>query len=109
MNSSKTQEILKDFQHMIDENSAIVSDKVTESFKSGKIAMIENGIWPLEDFKKAGWILELQKFHPFMDNLRRVVIHSAGIAMAKDSKEKDIALEIYQILCISRSSKNEKD
>lgn len=108
MNSSKTQEILKDFQHMIDENSAIVSDKVTESFKSGKIAMIENGIWPLEDFNKAGMDFGTAEIPSFHGQPSKGVIHSAGIAMAKDSKEKDMAWKFIKYFVSAEAAKMRK-
>lgn len=108
MNSSKTQEILNGFQHMIDENSAIVSDKVTESFKSGKIAMIENGIWPLEDFKKAGMDFGTAEIPSFHGQPSKGVIHSAGIAMAKDSKEKDLAWKFIKYFVSAEAAKMRK-
>ncbi|MGG5737663.1 MULTISPECIES: ABC transporter substrate-binding protein [Bacillus cereus group] len=108
MNSSKTQEILNDFQHMIDENSAIVSDKVTESFKSGKIAMIENGIWPLEDFKKAGMDFGTAEIPSFHGQPSKGVIHSAGIAMAKDSKEKDLAWKFIKYFVSAEAAEMRK-
>lgn len=108
MNSPKTQEILKGFQHMIDEKSAIVSDKVTESFKSGKIAMIENGIWPLEDFKKAGMDFGTAEIPSFHGQPSKGVIHSAGIAMAKDSKEKDIAWKFIKYFVSAEAAKMRK-
>ncbi|EJS63103.1 ABC transporter substrate-binding protein [Bacillus cereus] len=108
MNSSKTQEILNDFQHMIDEKSAIVSDKVTESFKSGKIAMIENGIWPLEDFKKAGMDFGTAEIPSFHGQPSKGVIHSAGIAMAKDSKEKDLAWKFIKYFVSAEAAEMRK-
>lgn len=108
MNSSKTQEILNGFQHMIDENSAIVSDKVTESFKSGKIAMIENGIWPLEDFKKAGMDFGTVEIPSFHGQPSKGVIHSAGIAMAKDSKEKDLAWKFIKYFVSAEAAEMRK-
>ena len=108
MNSSKTQEILNGFQHMIDENSAIVSDKVTESFKSGKIAMIENGIWPLEDFKKAGMDIGTAEIPSFHGQPSKGVIHSAGIAMAKDSKEKDLAWKFIKYFVSAEAAEMRK-
>lgn len=108
MNSSKTQEILNGFQHMIDENSAIVSDKVTESFKSGKIAMIENGIWPLEDFKKAGMDFGTAEIPSFHGQPSKGVIHSAGIAMAKDSKEKDLAWKFIKYFVSAEAAEMRK-
>ncbi len=108
MNSSKTKEILNGFQHMIDENSAIVSDKVTESFKSGKIAMIENGIWPLEDFKKAGMDFGTAEIPSFHGQPSKGVIHSAGIAMAKDSKEKDLAWKFIKYFVSAEAAEMRK-
>ncbi|PFU38525.1 sugar ABC transporter substrate-binding protein [Bacillus cereus] len=108
MNSSKTQEILNGFQHMIDENSTIVSDKVTESFKSGKIAMIENGIWPLEDFKKAGMDFGTAEIPSFHGQPSKGVIHSAGIAMAKDSKEKDLAWKFIKYFVSAEAAEMRK-
>ncbi len=108
MNSSKTQEILNGFQHMIDEKSAIVSDKVTESFKSGKIAMIENGIWPLEDFKKAGMDFGTAEIPSFHGQPSKGVIHSAGIAMAKDSKEKDLAWKFIKYFVSAEAAEMRK-
>ncbi len=108
MNSSKTQEILNGFQQMIDENSAIVSDKVTESFKSGKIAMIENGIWPLEDFKKAGMDFGTAEIPSFHGQPSKGVIHSAGIAMAKDSKEKDLAWKFIKYFVSAEAAEMRK-
>ncbi|PGU32298.1 sugar ABC transporter substrate-binding protein [Bacillus cereus] len=108
MNSSKTQEILNGFQHMIDENSAIVSDKVTESFKSGKIAMIENGIWPLEDFKKAVMDFGTAEIPSFHGQPSKGVIHSAGIAMAKDSKEKDLAWKFIKYFVSAEAAEMRK-
>lgn len=108
MNSSKTQKILKDFQHMIDENSAIVSDKVSESFKSGKIAMIENGIWPLGEFKKAGMDFGTVEIPSFQGQPSKGVIHSAGIAMAKDSKQKDLSWKFIKYFVSAEAAKMRK-
>ncbi|CRK82687.1 ABC transporter substrate-binding protein [Neobacillus massiliamazoniensis] len=111
MNSAKTQEILKDFKQMIDEKSAIVasaSDKISDNFKSGKIAMIENGIWPLEDFKKAGMDFGTAEIPSFNGQPSKGVIHSAGIAMAKDSKEKDLAWKFIKYYVSADAAKMRK-
>jgi multiple sugar transport system substrate-binding protein len=86
---------------MVKEKSAVlVSGKNQQSgeevFKTGKIAMWESGIWPLEEFKKAKVNFGTVEMPAFQGKPVKGVIASSAISIAKDSKNKDVAWEFVK-------------
>lgn len=94
MNSPETIEAIQMFGDLVKDNSVVVlenGDKVQDAFKGGQIAIMESGVWPLEGFKKAGIDFGTTAIPAFSGKPVKGVIHTAGVAMTKDSKHKDLA------------------
>ncbi|MFA4132852.1 MULTISPECIES: sugar ABC transporter substrate-binding protein [unclassified Brevibacillus] len=110
MNSQETKEAISIFSELIKDGSAIVveRDRYTESFKSGKIAMIENGIWPLEGFKEAGLDFGTVELPAFPGKPVKGVIHSAGVSIAKDTKQLELAWEFVKFFVSTEGAKIRK-
>jgi multiple sugar transport system substrate-binding protein len=101
MNSPETIESIELFSDMVKEKSAVLvggknQQSGEEFFKTGKIAMWESGIWPLEEFKKAKVNFGTVEMPAFKGKPVRGIISSSAISIAKDSKNKDLAWEFVK-------------
>jgi multiple sugar transport system substrate-binding protein len=101
MNSPETIEAIELFTDMVKEKSAVLvggknQQSGEEAFKTGKIAMWESGIWPLDEFKKAKVNFGTVEMPAFKGKPVRGVISSSAISIAKDSKNKDLAWEFVK-------------
>jgi multiple sugar transport system substrate-binding protein len=101
MNSPETIEAIDLFADMAKEKSAVLvggknQQSGEEAFKTGRIAMWETGIWPLDEFKKAGVNFGTVEMPAFKGKRVRGVISVSAISIAKDSKNKDVAWEFVK-------------
>lgn len=101
MNSPETIEAIELFADMAKEKSAVLvggknQQSGEEAFKTGRIAMWETGIWPLDEFKKAGVNFGTVEMPAFKGKPVRGVISASAISIAKDSKNKDLAWEFVK-------------
>ncbi|MFD0697460.1 extracellular solute-binding protein [Paenibacillus sp. GCM10027628] len=111
MNSKETVEAIQLFGDLVNSNVMATmenGDKVSDAFKAGKVAMVESGIWPLEGFKKAGIDIGTVTIPAFGSKPVKGVIHSAGVAMTKDSKHKDLAWRFIKYYADADAAKMRK-
>ncbi len=98
MNGEKTAEVFETFLQMKKDQTAYVygteaSQGAGDLFKSGKLAMIESGIWPLESFKEAGVNVGVVELPAFANTDSKSVINVTAVSIAKDSKHPEEAWE----------------
>lgn len=101
MNSPETIESIKMLADMVQDKRALLvggknQKSGEENFKTGKIAMWESGMWPLEEFKKANINFGTVEMPAFNEKPVKGVISSSAVSIAKDSKNKDLAWEFVK-------------
>jgi multiple sugar transport system substrate-binding protein len=72
------------------------SQMTRELFLSDKLAMIDGGAWLKGDFKKANKRFGIVSLPSFQGMPVKSVISNSSVAMAKDSKNKDLAWEFIK-------------
>ncbi|KEK26413.1 sugar ABC transporter substrate-binding protein [Bacillus gaemokensis] len=101
MNSPETIEVMKSFQSMLKDKSAIlVGGKNQQSgddiFKAGKLAMWESGVWPLEGFKEAKIDVGTVEPPTFKGKPAKGLVGTSAVSIAKDAKQKELAWEFVK-------------
>ncbi|WP_243526399.1 sugar ABC transporter substrate-binding protein [Bacillus pseudomycoides] len=101
MNSPETIEVMKSFQSMLKDKTAIlVGGKNQQSgddiFKAGKLAMWESGIWPLEGFKDAKIDFGTVEPPTFKGKPVKGIVGTSAVSIAKDAKHKELAWEFVK-------------
>lgn len=98
LNSKEAIEVFDMFQKMNTDGIAAALEKgVTEDMLGGKVAMSVNGTWPITNYNEAGLnygIVEIPSFEGKHDSVS--VLNTAGVAMSKDSKNKEAAWEFMK-------------
>lgn len=99
LNSEKSKEVFQMFQDMEKEGYAVATEKSgTDEFRSQQAAMYIYGAWSINDFKADGLNFGLVDIPAFKDADHDSVsiLSTSGIAMSKDSKNKDAAWEFVK-------------
>ncbi|CRK82312.1 sugar ABC transporter substrate-binding protein [Neobacillus massiliamazoniensis] len=101
MNSPETIDALNVLSDLLKDKSAVlVGGKNQQSgddiFKSGKIAMWETGVWPLQGFKDAKINFGTVEVPSFGGKPTKGVIAASAVSIAKDSKHKDLAYKFVK-------------
>lgn len=97
LNSPKSIEVFDMFQKMEKDKIALASEKSgTDEMKTGKVGMFINGAWYIDTFKNAGINFGVVEVPHFEGHKSVSVISSSGLAMSKDSKNKDAAFEFMK-------------
>lgn len=98
LNSKESIEVFDMFQKMTKDGIAVALEKGgTEEMLGQKIAMNVNGTWPISNYDDAGLnygIVEIPAFEGKSDSVS--VLNTAGVAMSKDSKNKEAAWEFMK-------------
>lgn len=95
--SKETTEPFQLFQDMIKEGSAISGDSMGEdAFKMGTVAMFINGAWSLQSLKDSDIDYGVALLPNFSDKKSVSIVSSSGIAMSKDSKNKEAAWDFIK-------------
>ena len=98
VNSDPAVLVFSTFQNMEKEGVAVATDKDgTDEMLAGKIAMYINGSWPISSFNDAGLNYGVVEIPMFKEGSPSVsILSSSGLAMAKDSKNKEAAWEFIK-------------
>lgn len=98
VNSDPAVLVFSTFQNMEKEGVAVATDKDgTDEMMAGKIAMYINGSWPISSFNDAGLNYGVVEIPMFKEGSPSVsILSSSGLAMAKDSKNKEAAWEFIK-------------
>ncbi|WP_024291184.1 ABC transporter substrate-binding protein [Lacrimispora indolis] len=98
VNSDPSVQVFSTFQNMEKEGVAVATDKDgTDEMMAGKIAMYINGSWPISSFNDAGLNYGVVEIPMFKEGSPSVsILSSSGLAMAKDSKNKEAAWEFIK-------------
>lgn len=98
VNSDASVQVLSTFQNMEKEGAAVATDKDgTDEMLAGKIAMYINGSWPISSFDDAKLNYGVVQIPMFKEGSPSVsILSSSGLAMSKDSKNKDAAWEFIK-------------
>ncbi|SHK17558.1 ABC transporter substrate-binding protein [Paramaledivibacter caminithermalis] len=109
MNSKETKEVVKMFVDMLRERTALKLGgdiSGSKTFKSNKLAMYESGIWPLNGIKEAKINFGVAPLPSFGRNKPACsVLSVSAVAMAKDSKNKDLAWEFIKFYAAEEAIK----
>ncbi len=100
MNSPQTAEALQWYADLVNKYKVSPSPSAsttmgggTEMFKTGKVAMFESGLWPLNDFKKMSNFSFGTAMMPRKNGKLVGVMHTSGFVVSKTSKNKDAAFK----------------
>ena len=98
VNSDPSVQVFTTFQNMEKEGVAVATDKDgTDEMLAGKIAMYINGSWPISSFNDANLNYGVVEIPMFKEGSPSVsILSSSGLAMAKDSKNKEAAWEFIK-------------
>jgi multiple sugar transport system substrate-binding protein len=80
----------------------------TELFQSGKLAMMDNGVWQVQDWKKAGVDVG-SVLLPKMSGDRVGLLHASFWAISKTTKNVDATWEVIKYMQSIDWAKNSKD
>lgn len=98
----KTMEFLKqvyDASSKINSAGKFSTNNGLESFQTGKIAMFDNGMWPLGDMLKEGKLDIGTVTHPIPEGGQlKGIIHTSGYSMPKSGKHKEEAWELIKFM-----------
>lgn len=98
INSKKSVEAFQMFQDMEKEGTAYAAEKgVSSEFLGGNTAMYVDGTWPMGSLDEAGvnyGIVQIPKFKG--QEVSRSVINTCGIAISKDTENKEAAWEFVK-------------
>lgn len=98
VNSDPSVQVFSTFQNMEKEGVAVATDKDgTDEMLAGKIAMYINGSWPISSFNDASLNYGVVEIPMFKEGSPSVsILSSSGLAMAKDSRNKEAAWEFIK-------------
>ncbi|WP_408610551.1 ABC transporter substrate-binding protein [Blautia liquoris] len=107
INSDESKEVFQMFQGMEKEGYAVATEKSgTDEFRSGQSAMYVYGSWSINSLKEDGMNYGITKIPSFGKQPSVSILSSSGIAMSKDSKNKDAAWEFMKYWTNEESNKN---
>lgn len=105
----KTVEFLKklyDASSKINTSGKFSTNNGIEAFRTGQIAMWDNGMWPLGDMLKEGKLDLGTVVHPIpKGGTLKGIIHTSGYSMPKDGKHKEQAWELIKFMSGPEGSK----
>lgn len=110
MNSKQNIQALGVLQTMVKDKSVDVvggggaAASETTFFQAGQFGMMEDGIWPLEQFKQAKLNFGTVVLPKFPGKPVQGVIHQSGVAMSKDSKNKALEWEFIKFFASAKSA-----
>ena len=97
IHSDKSQEVFKMFQDMAKEEIAAVTEgNGTDEFRAGQAAMYIYGSWAINSLNEDKMNYGIAKLPNFGSNPSVSILSSSGIAMSKDSKNKEAAWEFMK-------------
>jgi len=110
LNSNESVEVFREMRKLVDNKSGIlVGGKQQQSgsdiFKASKIAMYENGIWPLNGYKKAGINVGVAILPSFNGNSPKSVMSVSAISMWKGSENKEEAWKFIEFYNSEKAAK----
>ncbi len=107
--NAKTIQFLKglyDASSKINSAGKFSTNNGLESFETGRIAMFDNGMWPVNDIVKAGKIDLGIVTHPVPEGgTLKGIVHTSGYSMPKNGKNKDAAWELIKFMSGPEGSK----
>ena len=97
IDSEGSQEVFKMFQDMAKEEIAAVTEgNGTDEFRAGQVAMYIYGSWSINSLNEDNMNYGITKLPNFGSKPSVSILSSSGIAMSKDSKNKDAAWEFMK-------------
>ena len=97
IDSQESQEVFKMFQDMAKEEVAAVTEgNGTDEFRAGQVAMYIYGSWSINSLNEDNMNYGITKLPNFGSKPSVSILSSSGIAMSKDSKNKDAAWEFMK-------------
>ncbi len=98
LNSDANAEVLDFLGGMVRDGICILGGgnnqlSTSDLFATGKIAMEQDGVWPISQYQQAGIDFGVVGLPSFGDRPARNVINVAGISIAKDAKNQEAAWE----------------
>lgn len=97
IDSEGSQEVFKMFQDMAKEEIAAVTEgNGTDEFRVGQVAMYIYGSWSINSLNEDNMNYGITKLPNFGSKPSVSILSSSGIAMSKDSKNKDAAWEFMK-------------
>lgn len=106
INSKESKEVFQMFQDMEKDGYAIATEKDgTDEFRAGSTAMYIYGSWSINTLNEDGMNYGVTKIPSFGKNPSVSILSSSGVAMSKDSKNKDAAWEFIKYWTNEESNK----
>lgn len=97
INSDESAEVFQMFQDMEKEGYAIATEKSgTDEFRSGQAAMYVYGSWSINTLNEDGMNYGVVNIPSFGKEPSVSILSSSGVAMSKDSKNKEAAWEFIK-------------
>lgn len=97
LDSDESVEVFTMFQDMAKEGYAIATEKSgTDEFRAGATAMYVYGSWAISSLNEDGMNYGVVNIPSFGDQTSVSILSSSGIAIAKDSKNKEAAWEFVK-------------
>lgn len=97
IDSQESQEVFKMFQDMAKEEvAAVTEENGTDEFRAGQVAMYIYGSWSINSLNEDNMNYGITKLPNFGSKPSVSILSSSGIAMSKDSKNKDAAWEFMK-------------
>lgn len=97
INSAESAEVFQMFQDMEKEGYAIATEKSgTDEFRSGQAAMYVYGSWSINTLNEDGMNYGVVNIPSFGKEPSVSILSSSGVAMSKDSKNKEAAWEFIK-------------
>lgn len=106
INSKESKEVFQMFQDMEKDGYAIATEKDgTDEFRAGSTAMYIYGSWSINTLNEDGMNYGVTKIPSFGKDPSVSILSSSGVAMSKDSKNKDAAWEFIKYWTNEESNK----
>lgn len=97
INSAAAEEVFKTFQDMEKEGYAVATEgNGTDEFRAGQTAMYVYGSWAINTLNADGMNYGIVKIPSFEGQESVSILSSSGMAMSKDSKNKEAAWEFIK-------------
>lgn len=97
INSEESKEVFQMFQDMEKEGYATATEKDgTDEFRAGSVAMYIYGSWSINTLNEDGLNYGVTKIPSFGSEPSVSILSSSGVAMSKDSKNKEAAWEFIK-------------
>lgn len=97
INSAESAEVFQMFQDMEKEGYAIATEKNgTDEFRSGQVAMYVYGSWSINTLNEDGMNYGVVNIPSFGKEPSVSILSSSGVAMSKDSENKEAAWEFIK-------------